>query len=353
VYGTSLGEQDLQVLTRGYTVAKLKLDSLALLNDIADRNSAGLLICTNQVPNEKVSSLELIPMLVDDDTEMESQVCVSPVCVLERFEDILESLERRFPPKFVNQILLRLGHDESIADRTATLRDHRSNRNRPRQLYADESIVENVIVEQQPVGTSIMTSPGQTPYGLGPRIPLCHQRQHVLYRRSKGIGDQDKSGIRYGGLRPIGYLDLILHIGKRKSERSHVDLGQARDPEREGRGCFQFFGSADYALTGTTHANFCVQRLLEHGRDDRGLRGMVGREEHERKIHRMLADLLADGVRDVSSGRFRVGISRERRRKLERPFVCGMRRMCDHCTASPDSQTPGSRRSARSLASFL
>jgi hypothetical protein len=193
VYCTILREQDLQILTRGFAVTKLKLDGLALLNNIADRNSAGLLICTDQVPNEKVSSFELIPMLIDDDTEMESQVCVSPVCVLERFEDILEPLERRFPPKFVNQILLRLGHDESIADRTATLRDHRSNRNRPRQLYADEPIVENVIVEQQPVGTSIMTSSGQTPYGLGLRIPLCHHGEHVLYRCGKGISDQDKS----------------------------------------------------------------------------------------------------------------------------------------------------------------
>lgn len=127
VYCTILREQDLQILTRGYTVAELKLDGLALLNNIADRNSAGLLICTDQVPNEKVSSLELIPMLIDDDAEMESQVCVSPACVLERFEDFLESLERGLTPKLVNQILLRLGDDESIADRTATLRDYRSN----------------------------------------------------------------------------------------------------------------------------------------------------------------------------------------------------------------------------------
>ena len=41
---TILGEQNVQILTRGYAVTELKLDSLAFLNDIADCESAGLLI---------------------------------------------------------------------------------------------------------------------------------------------------------------------------------------------------------------------------------------------------------------------------------------------------------------------
>lgn len=57
---------------------------------------------------------------------------------------------------------------------------------------------------------------------------------------------------------------------------------------------------------------------------------MVGREEREREIHRVLADLPADDVRDITSRRFRVGTSRERRRKLERAVVCGLGRMGDH-----------------------
>ena len=79
MYRAILGEQDLQVLARGYAVAKLKLNGLAFFNNIADRDCAGLLIRANQVPNEKVSSFKVISVLINDDTEVESQVCISPV----------------------------------------------------------------------------------------------------------------------------------------------------------------------------------------------------------------------------------------------------------------------------------
>lgn len=82
MYRTILGKQDLQILARGYAVAKLKLNSLAFFNDIADRDRSGLLICANQVPNEEVSSFKVISVLIDNNTEVESQVCVSPVGAL-------------------------------------------------------------------------------------------------------------------------------------------------------------------------------------------------------------------------------------------------------------------------------
>ena len=67
-----LGKKNLQIFAGGSAVAKLKLDGLAFLNNIADRDGASLLICADQVSNEKVPALELIPVLIDDDTEMES-----------------------------------------------------------------------------------------------------------------------------------------------------------------------------------------------------------------------------------------------------------------------------------------
>ena len=72
MYCAILGQKNLQIFAGGSAVAKLKLDGLAFLNNIADRDGASLLICADQVSNEKVPALELIPVLIDDDTEMES-----------------------------------------------------------------------------------------------------------------------------------------------------------------------------------------------------------------------------------------------------------------------------------------
>jgi hypothetical protein len=79
---TILGEKDLQILARGYAVAKMKLDGLAFLNDVTDRDGASLLVRANQIPNEEVPALEAISVLIDNDPEMERQVCVSPVGAL-------------------------------------------------------------------------------------------------------------------------------------------------------------------------------------------------------------------------------------------------------------------------------
>ena len=59
---------------------------------------------------------------------------------------------------------------------------------------------------------------------------------------------------------------------------------------------------------------------------------MVAREEHACEIHGALADLPPDGVRDVTSRCFRIGISRERRCKLEGAAVCAVQGMRDHRT---------------------
>ena len=61
----------MEILVRGVRVADLKLHRLSLLNDISDDDGARLLICPNQIANEKVAASELRAMLIHGNTDME------------------------------------------------------------------------------------------------------------------------------------------------------------------------------------------------------------------------------------------------------------------------------------------
>jgi hypothetical protein len=58
-------QKNVQVLACRLRIAKVELYGLAFLDDISNRNSAGLLICSDEIPNEKVSPLEMTPVLID------------------------------------------------------------------------------------------------------------------------------------------------------------------------------------------------------------------------------------------------------------------------------------------------
>ena len=65
-----LRKEDVQVFTRGFRIAKMKLNGLAFLDDVADGNGARLLVRSDEVPDEKIPSLEVAAMFVDDNADM-------------------------------------------------------------------------------------------------------------------------------------------------------------------------------------------------------------------------------------------------------------------------------------------
>lgn len=60
-------QKNVQIVACRLRIAKVELHGLAFLDDIPNRNSSGLLIRSNKVPNEEVSPLEMTPVLIDDD----------------------------------------------------------------------------------------------------------------------------------------------------------------------------------------------------------------------------------------------------------------------------------------------
>ena len=105
----------------------MKLDGLSLLNDIADGYRSCLLVRPDEIADKKIASLELTPMFVDHDADMQGPVGLSALGRRKRFERILETFERRFSAEFVDEIVVGLGDHESLTDRAAALRNDCSN----------------------------------------------------------------------------------------------------------------------------------------------------------------------------------------------------------------------------------
>jgi hypothetical protein len=105
----------------------MKLDGLSLLNDIADGYRSCLLVRSDEIPDKEIASLEMTPMFVDHDADVQRSMGLSALGCLERLKGILEALERRFPAELVNEIVIGLGDHESFTDRAAALRNDCSN----------------------------------------------------------------------------------------------------------------------------------------------------------------------------------------------------------------------------------
>jgi hypothetical protein len=71
----------------------VELHGLAFLNDVANRDGSGLLIRSDEVPNEEVASLEMTPMLIDHDSQVQRAVGIAALGSSQRLEDVLEPFQ--------------------------------------------------------------------------------------------------------------------------------------------------------------------------------------------------------------------------------------------------------------------
>jgi hypothetical protein len=99
----------------------MELYGLPFLHNIADRNGSGLLIRSDEIPNEKVASLEMTRVLIDHDTQMHRTVRIPALRFSKRFKDVLETRQGRDTAEFINKVLLRPSHNKPLTNRTTPL----------------------------------------------------------------------------------------------------------------------------------------------------------------------------------------------------------------------------------------
>ena len=86
-------QEKMQVVACRLRVAKMELHGLAFLNDVSDRDGSGLLIRSDEVPNEEVAPLEMTSVLIDHDSKVQRVMRIAAVGSSQRFEDVLEPLQ--------------------------------------------------------------------------------------------------------------------------------------------------------------------------------------------------------------------------------------------------------------------
>jgi len=151
VFRAIRSQKHVQVVACRLCIAKVELHGLAFLNDVSDCNGSGLLIRSDEVPNEEVSPLKMTPVFINHDAQMQRAVRIAALGSSHGFEDVLESFQGRDAAQFIDQILLRSRHDKPFTDRTAALRGHGSNGDRSRELHPHHAFVEDLIVEEQSI----------------------------------------------------------------------------------------------------------------------------------------------------------------------------------------------------------
>jgi hypothetical protein len=154
--GSVCGQEHIQIFTGRFRITHMELYGLALLHDLTDRNRAGRLVGPQQIPNQKIASLEPVAVLIDDNPKVERPMGSASVFLPQRFEDGLQPFQRRDPSKLMDQVPFRLRHHKPVADQPASLGDDGPNINRPGEADTDQSTIEYLIVENQPIHAGLM-----------------------------------------------------------------------------------------------------------------------------------------------------------------------------------------------------
>jgi len=254
-----------QVVACRLRIAKVELHGLAFLNDVSDRDGSGLLIRSNEIPNEEVAPLEMTPVFIDHDAQMQRAVRIAAVGSPHGFEDVLEAFQGRDAAQFIDQVLFRSRHDKPFADRTAALRGHGSHGDRSGELHSHHSPVEALIIEEQAILSRILASAGKAPASFAVRVSVVHEGQDFLHRCRKGISEKEKGRILESRLRPPRHADLVLQLRHRELQRSQFDIRKACDPDSQGCNGFNLFAAGDDTFTGTAQTDLRPQLPLQHG----------------------------------------------------------------------------------------
>lgn len=258
-------QEKVQVVACRLRIAKVELHGLAFLDNVSNRDGSGLLIRSDEVPNEEVAPLEMTPMLIDHDTQVQRAVRIAALGASQGFEDVLEPLQRRDAAQFIDQVLLGSRHDKPFADRTAALRGHGSHGDRSGELHSHHTPVEALIIEEQSILSRILASAGKTSANFAVRVPVSHEGQDFLHRCRKRISEEEKGRILESRLRPPEHADLVLELRYRELQRSQFDIRKACDPDGQGCSGFNLFGSGDDTFTGTAQTDLRPQFPLQHG----------------------------------------------------------------------------------------
>ena len=152
-------KQSMKIFIGGLRVADLKLNRLPFLDDITDDDGARLLVRSDEVADEEIPAGKLCPLFIHCNADMQGSLRQRALIGAELSEDRLQTVQCRDSPQFLNNVVLRFGHDEPVTDRATALRDDGANRDVPRQGHADQAVGVDFAVEEETIFAEVLPTP--------------------------------------------------------------------------------------------------------------------------------------------------------------------------------------------------
>ena len=291
---------------------------MAFLQHLANGETAGALIHSDDITYQEVSLERIVQKLVHDHAEKQGMPHQLPVALRERPEQVLENGHRRLSVQFRQYVPVAGSNPHSVSDGTASLGDHGVHHDVAMQSQAYRAGIVDLTVQEQGVVAGTLGPAGQ-PSDLGRagegKIQAHNQ---VLHRKGERVGQQHELRL----LRPRNtyqFLPLvwpgiqIRQVVSAQVKCLDIHAGKRGGGYGQRRPLLHFQTRTNNASTGTSESVFRTQRFTKQRADAGVIRLEVGRHESHRQLG-WLSQLSANQLGALGQGAVQVRLFRYGRR---------------------------------------
>src|SRR5665213_95318 len=284
----------------------MKLHGLARAHVVCQRDRPAFLIYADDVSDQEIAPAKLLAVFADGATDQQPVLQQLLLVVAHRGNDIPQRLHRGTAAKLLDDVIMRFGDDERLADRPAALADDGLDFDGAAETDADEAFVEGFIVAHQHVHPGVAPAAGHPADERQARRRRFQRGQKWIERRGERIAKPDQRPRFLPDTQPVLQLGGIFNrlaprrpTGDMKWMHAHARKrpGQHRDPRK----LLDFPHIADHALGTATDGALRIELQPDPLDNPRRRVAVVLGEKHKRDIDisRRLAhlpDRLLDGT---------------------------------------------------------
>jgi hypothetical protein len=203
------------------------------------------------------------------------------------------------------------------SDRTAPLRNHRLDPHRARDADPDHAVVQDLVVEEEPVPARLRRAAGLAAEQRNAGQVAMERVEQLALRRGERVGKRQnraRLGAAFHGAdadppRQASFVaEKLRPVLQRHEERRQRHAGQGAGEQRNAGLALDLVAVAQHAFGGTAEQHARPERFADLPRDLAGVVGVVPGKEHERQIRRgRRRPPVPDPIHGFRNGARRVG----------------------------------------------
>ena len=142
---------------------------------------------TDAISHQEIAAAEMVLIFVDDAADVQPALHKLLFVFRQAGERLLQLSQRRLACQFENHLPLGLGNHHRLANRPATLRNHRTNPNGAMHKDRHGSAGESLVVEKHLVLTWAVGPAGHAPQHRDSRLVFAQSLQQSVGRKAEGL----------------------------------------------------------------------------------------------------------------------------------------------------------------------